>query len=131
MINLTETKRIKELLLQNPADYLKIIEETTLGICITDIDGKYVAVNQAYLKIYGYQKEELIGKVFTIVVPEAHHASIMMVYANFMRARFEILRRWTVLNKEGDAIEIYADAGFNDKINQAPHKVTFVDPVYK
>lgn len=47
-----------------------IIDTTPLGVCITDENGYFESVNPAYEKLYRYDKGELIGQHFTIVVPD-------------------------------------------------------------
>jgi PAS domain-containing protein len=48
-----------------------IIDSTPLGICITNEDGIFEYVNDAYCRIYGYAPTELIGEHFTkIVAPD-------------------------------------------------------------
>ena len=48
-----------------------VFEVTEVGICITNQSGKFADVNNAYCRIYGYRKKELIGKPFTMVLPSA------------------------------------------------------------
>ena len=126
MIDLTETKRIKDLLEENPLEYHKVIEDTDLAVCITNTDGNFVAVNENYCRLYHFNREELIGHPFTLVVPEANRDDMHAYHSEFFVSKYEILRRWKVQNKEGQLMEIFADAGYNDKINGKPHKVTLI-----
>jgi two-component system CheB/CheR fusion protein len=126
MINLKETKRIKKALDENPSDYQQIIEGTDLAICITNRDAKFVTVNQNYLNLYGYQRDELVGNDFTIVVPEEHREALKNYHARFFVDKYEILRKWEVVNKRGEIMEIFADAGYHDRIEGKPCKVTLI-----
>ncbi len=126
MIDLKETKRIKKDLEANPANFQKIINDTKLAICITNQDGKFVAVNDNYVKLYGFSRQELVGQAFTKVVPEENRDALKKYHDRFFVDKYEILRKWVVLNKAGQPMEIFADAGYNDRINDQPHKITLI-----
>ena len=131
MINLKETKRVKDLLMNNPEDYLNIIEGTELAICITNAKGDFVAINNNYTELYGYSREELLGNHFSMVLPEENKKGLTAYHDRFFVDKYEIIRKWAVKNKKGELMEIFADAGYNDKVNNAPHKVTLVKFVQK
>ena len=126
MIDLKETKRIKSALREEPENYPQIIEDTKLAICITNQDGNFVAVNDNYVQTYGYSRDELIGQPFTVVVPPTDQDSLMRYHSRFFVDKYEILRKWVVRNKDGQNMEIFADAGYNDQIEGAPHKITLI-----
>lgn len=128
MINLILTKELKNKINDKPEEVQKIVDnEQELGICITNSDGKFVHVNQRYLDIYGYTKDEIIGKSFTIVVPEENQEYMKSLHDKFIEDQYEILRQWKVVNKAGETIDIQVDAGWNDKIfDGKAHKITFV-----
>ena len=126
MIDLRETKRIKDALSSQPGKYEEIIEDTDLAICITNEHRQFVAVNQNYLNLYGYQREDLIGNEFTIVVPEESRQALKTYHDRFFVDKYEILRKWIVKNAKGQEMEIFADAGHNDNIKGKPHKITLI-----
>lgn len=126
MIDLQETARVKEAIENNPADFEKIIEDTDLAICITNEDQKFVAVNENYLKLYEFDREDLIGEHFLKVVPQETQEELSELHDKFIEIQIEMMRDWEVLSKTGKRMRISVDAGFSEKINDAPHKITFV-----
>lgn len=128
MIDLVKTKQIKEEISNNPGKVQEIIEnEKTMGICITDKNGYYKAVNSRYAEIYNYSKADFKGRHFTMVVPEGQKERMRTLHDKFIENTYELLRHWTVKDKNGNEIKIQADAGFFDNIfDNTPHKVTFV-----
>jgi PAS domain S-box-containing protein len=126
MIDLKETKRLKDELAANPADYQNIINNTKLAICITGKDARFVAVNDNYVNLYGFKREELIGHEFTVVLPEENKKSLLEYHGRFFVDKYEIMRKWVVKNKSGQLMEIFADAGYNDKIKGQPNKITLI-----
>ena len=126
MIDLKETTRIKDALRENPENYQSIINDTTLAICITNQAANFVAVNDNYVKLYGFSREELVGHPFTVVVPKDSQDNLKKYHDRFFDDKYEILRRWVVQNKAGEEMDIFADAGYNDQIEGAPHKVTLI-----
>jgi len=129
MIDLQETQRIKDAIDQHPEDFARLIENTHLGICVTDEDGNYVAVNNRYLSILGYTRDEMIGNNFLMVVPAPHKSELKDLHDEFIELQIEIFEKFEILNKKGEPIRINVDAGFSDKINNKPHKLTFIDPI--
>lgn len=66
--DITEKKEIEESI----KILVHTIRSTSEAICITDIDGIIIYVNDAFVKVYGYLENELIGKNIDIV-----HSSIV------------------------------------------------------
>ncbi len=127
-IDLFETKRLKKEIDEKPLDFKSVIEKTDLCICITDAKGYFVAVNNNYCRVYGYSRHELVGKHFSIVVPGANVEELKKLHDKFIQDKYEILRNWEVVNKSGGRIKIQVDAGYTEKIDGKPHKITFVMP---
>lgn len=126
MIDLLVTEEIKEKLEENPEKAAEIINSTDeIGICVTDADKNFAAVNSAYCDLYGYSREELIGYKFTKIVPDNLKEQMEHLHDKFMKDKREIARNWTVQTKNGP-IEISVDTAYTDKAFGGPHKITFV-----
>ncbi len=127
MINLIETSDIKEAISQDPQNVEHIIAETNIGICITNAEGNFVSVNDAYCQVYGFSKDELMGKSFTLVVPPENRETMKLLHDKFLKDKREIARNWKVQDKEGKELEISVDTAYADTIfGGGPHKITFI-----
>jgi len=106
-----------------------IFNQANIGICITDKDGIFRFLNRAYCNIYGYEKEELLGRHFTIVVQESQKE-----YASKMHDRFileglnEIPMEWSVVDKKGKILHIIATASRIEFLGEF-YKMTTVDNI--
>jgi PAS domain S-box-containing protein len=125
-MNLAETQRIKDAIEKNPENFATIIETTQIGICVTSEEYLYVGMNTAYLKLLGYEREEMLGKSFLMVVPTQQQRELQQLHDDFITMQAEMFDKFAVVGKDGKLIYIDVDAGFNDKIYDAPHKITFV-----
>lgn len=103
-----------------------IIETTPVGICITNEDGYFEYMNPTYLRLYGYEEEELVGQHFTIVVPPEHKEELSRLHTEFMGRRYELRGEWSVVRKDGSPMSIIADAAYIIDVDGKPKKVTFV-----
>jgi PAS domain S-box-containing protein len=132
MIDILETERIKDEINATPSAVLEIIETTSdIGICITNDQGNFAAVNEAYTKIYGYTKSELIGNSFLMVVPPTNQENMDHLHRKFLKDKKEISREWEVVRKNGERITISVDTGYSEHIlGGGPHKITFVHREY-
>jgi PAS domain S-box-containing protein len=68
-----------------------LFEHTRLGICLTDDRGRFIKVNPAYAKMYGYTPEELIGQPFTLVLPASRHDDAIRDYFSMLITHEEAL----------------------------------------
>lgn len=127
MIDLLVTEEIKEKIAENPANVQSIINSTKeIGICITNEDKKFVAVNDRYCELYGYDRKELIGNEFTMIVPEDFRETMKHLHDKFMKDKREISREWQVQTKSG-LMNISVDTAYSDKIfGGGGHKITLV-----
>ncbi len=110
-----------------------IIDSTPLGICITNEDGIFEYVNDAYCRIYGYAPEELIGEHFTkVVTPDKVqfwrdlHDKYMQMTGEEIRGYSDIRTEWIVRHKDGSPLTILADAARITREDGKHQKVTFV-----
>ncbi len=70
--DITEQKRYQEALIRSEQNFRKVLDESPLGIRITDSVGTVVYVNDALLEIYGGTADEFINSQFSsIYTPES------------------------------------------------------------
>ena len=105
---------------------IDVVEKAPVGICITNRDYVFEYVNPAYCRIYGYQYDELIGKPFTVVVPEEHRPYLMELHDRFMDQEYELEGEWEVVRKDGKRLSILANAAYVVDERMKPKKITFV-----
>lgn len=75
--DITERKRVEEELKESEAHFKTLSNLTFEGILIHD-NGLIVDANQSLLEMFGYSKEEVLGKnIFQLAIPKEHHAEVM------------------------------------------------------
>ncbi len=50
--------------------FKSIFDDAKNGICIVDHSGKFIELNNLYAEMFGYEKDELIGKDYTTIITE-------------------------------------------------------------
>jgi len=97
-----------------------------VGMCVTDDDRRFVAINREYCKTYGYEPAELLGKEFTIVLPPDHRAAAAKLHDEFLfDSQAEVSGEWRVLRKDGSLCTVLITAG-RLQLNGSMYKVTTV-----
>jgi PAS domain S-box-containing protein len=112
---------------ESEAFYEQIFETANLGIALLDKEGRFVALNPAYSKIYGYSEAELIGKHFNLLVPEMLHEIMQAHHENFLKHE-AIAYHGEIesLCKGGKHIYVYATEGLLEQIIGGPYKIMTV-----
>ena len=64
-------RKMRWFLHANEALLQQIWESASDAMALSDAEGVVLAANPAYLRLYGYKLEEVIGKSFAIIFPEA------------------------------------------------------------
>ncbi len=127
MINLFKTKMVRDSINDQPEKTQEIINESEYCICITNSQGNFVYVNDNYCQNYEYDRSELIGNHFSMVVVDGEEDTMTNLHDKFIETQREISRIWKVKTKTGRVLNINVDARFTDQINNEPHKITFVE----
>ncbi|MCP4702921.1 MAG: PAS domain S-box protein [Gammaproteobacteria bacterium] len=60
------------------------LDNLPAGICITDSSGRFVYVNAAWCRLYGYRSEELLDRPFTMLVPRDDYGAVLRYYFGFL-----------------------------------------------
>ncbi|HAS81203.1 MAG TPA: hypothetical protein DCS43_00625 [Verrucomicrobia bacterium] len=103
-----------------------ILETVNTGICVTDEDGRFVQVNTAYCRIYGYSPHELIGKHFSMVLPTEDRAYGGQLHDRFIKDGVEMPALWEVVDKHGDTHKIAVRASLLRRTDGSRRKITVV-----
>lgn len=112
---------------ESEAFYEQIFETANLGIALLDKEGRFVALNPAYSKIYGYSEAELIGKHFNLLVPEVLHEITQAHHETFLRHEAIAYNgEMESLCKGGKRIYVYATEGLLEQIIGGPYKIMTV-----
>ncbi|NQT62810.1 MAG: PAS domain S-box protein [Candidatus Marinimicrobia bacterium] len=76
MDDVTEIASAREEIAENK-ELLELIVDTIPGLfCYSDMNEKYLYVNEAYANWYGYKKADVIGKSFNQIIPEDTYSEI-------------------------------------------------------
>jgi PAS domain S-box-containing protein len=105
-----------------------VLNNLEAAICLTDASGYFYEVSEAYCKLYGYEARELVGKHFTMMVPEAYRAGADELHRAFIAGEEELPKQWTVQDRAGNPMQVYVHA-FRAEKDGKPAKMTLVEPV--
>ncbi|TAH18165.1 MAG: PAS domain S-box protein [Cytophagales bacterium] len=128
-LEITDIKQLRTDLYESKSLLASIFDVSSVGICITDQNGHFVDINREYCQIYGYEKEELVGKPFTMVLPEENRAYVQNMHDNFIAGTPEMPSEWKVVKKDGTIIDIFVTASLLIKEDGSRLKVTCVNDI--
>ena len=117
-----EARRAEQLL-------ASVFDVADIGICVTDAHGRFVDVNEAYCRTYGYDRDELVGHAFTKVLPEADRARLQDLHDAFIAGAPESAGEHVVQRKDGALRTVHVTAARLTRDDGARFKVTTVTDV--
>lgn len=77
MADITERKRAEQALRESEQKYRSVVEDSPGLICTFRPDGELTFVNDAYCQYFGRPREELLGKPFSVLIPDEHREQAM------------------------------------------------------
>ena len=105
----------------------EVFKHMPIGICITNEQGYFTDVNDAYCNIYKYGREELIGQQFVKVVPKPEQHTLTQLHKDFIDNKFELRGQWTVQDSTGKKFKIVTNAAYlKSEVDGTARKMTFV-----
>jgi len=100
-----ERARAEEELRKSEARWRAVFENSALGIALTDLSGRFVAVNLAYRSLLGYSEAELREMSFRMVTHEddrEHNVDLVAELIDGKRTSFDVVKRY--LRKDAEPI---------------------------
>jgi len=96
LIRQREYREVQDQLAQTKERFQSLFEKAPLGYQSLDVDGKFLEVNQQWLNLLGYSREEVIGRWFgDFVAPE---------YRDAFRGRFSLFQKLGYIHSEFEMI---------------------------
>lgn len=92
------------------AFYSAIWNTADIGMCVTNEECRFVMVNDAYCNTYGYSRDELVGHVFTKVLPETDRDFAFNMHKRYLEGHPESEGEWTIRRKDGELRIIWVTA---------------------
>lgn len=88
-----------------------VYNSADIGMCVTDAESKFSEVNPAYCRTYGYTREELVGQLFTKVLPPEIREWAKKLHDDYIaEGTDQSAGEWQVMHKNGDIRDIAVTA---------------------
>ncbi len=81
------------------------------GMCVTDVEGTYLEVNEAYCRMCGYERSELLGAKITRVLAETEQQAVLEQYRAFLLGQEDVYKgEFQFMRKDGSFVDIAVSA---------------------
>lgn len=104
--DITQRKQMEEQLRHNQALLSAIFNRISIGICVTDEQGRFVQVNPAYCQLFGYHSQELIGQPFTMLLPVKQRRHAMRLYRILANHPYLKQTEWRLPHRDGHFFDV-------------------------
>ncbi|GAB6088642.1 PAS domain S-box protein [Spirochaeta dissipatitropha] len=112
VLDVSESKEMELSLKEQKLLNQLMLDSAQVGISLTDSNGRFVEVNPAYCTIYGYNRDELIGEKFTMLLPPGMHDYASKLHTRFLNGETEeSAGEWEVVRKDGSRLFVMVGAG--------------------
>lgn len=103
--DVTEIKKITQVLKNKEEKYRSLIEQASDGIVITDMEGIILEVNNSMLSMIGFDEEETIGHHLVEYLPEEDTDDIPLRIHELLQGKSLLYER-RVLKKDGTVLDV-------------------------
>lgn len=108
-VDVTATKAISDALRASEEKFRQLIESAPIATIITERNGDIVLINRQTEQLFGYRREELIGRSVDLLVPaemRATHSTYRIGYTTIPEQRRTTLKELTAQRQDGTLFPI-------------------------
>jgi PAS domain S-box-containing protein len=119
--DITEQKEAQEALSKSEVQLRMVWERSLDGMRLMDAEGKFIAVNEAYCRLVGRPREQLLGHTLAVIFPQERREHALHRHRERFRARSipphseEELTLWT-----GQAVHLEVSSSFLETPGSPP-----------
>ena len=107
--NITDRKKADQKLRESEEKFRMLFESSTDGITSVDMEGRIIDVNNAYLTMLGYSKEELLRLNFRDITPQKwHEMEDNLIASQLSGASDSVIYEKEYIKKDGTILPINA-----------------------
>lgn len=88
----------------------QILEHSPFGVAVFNYNGDYESVNPTYCAIYGYTREELIGKSITNIFPPDRHGLMLGLHQKFLDEGGAFNGEWEVVRRDQSRLQVICES---------------------
>jgi PAS domain S-box-containing protein len=101
--DISERKRMETALEDSERRYRQIVEEASDVVFVADMAGYLTYINPPVTRMTGYPITDLLGKHFTVLLPESYRLKTMAFFRRQLRTRqAETLIEFPIITREGE-----------------------------
>lgn len=105
-----------------------VYETAGLGICVTDSKDCFLLVNDAFCRVFGYSREQLLGQPITMFIPSDLAGQDEHKLRDLLGGQGDPSYYWQASHRNGDLIKLFATAKLVEISNDRRFIVsTFMD----
>jgi diguanylate cyclase (GGDEF)-like protein/PAS domain S-box-containing protein len=106
--DITESKVAQETIARGRKLLASTLDVLPVGVCLTDESGHYHMLNDAYCAIYEYEREEMLGQHYSVIMPPDQVALANAHYARLLSGDVDIPVERKRQRKDGSIVYIEA-----------------------
>lgn len=103
-VDITEQKEMESRLSESEKQFRSAFMNMTVGMMICDEEGRYVTVNDAFCKMVGYDRDELVGIVYTDITHPDDVADNEAAYSELLHKGGTVERVKRYVHKDGGTV---------------------------
>lgn len=107
-VDITERKKVAEALERGSNLLAATLDVLPVGVCLTDETGHYRMMNDAYCAIYEYDRKEMLGQHYSVIMPSDQIALANAHYARLLSGDVGIPVERKRQRKNGNIVYIEA-----------------------
>lgn len=88
----------------------EFVRQSPVAIAVIDPDGHYSHVSTAYCSLYGYRRDQLLGRPFTLIFAADARERLMHLHRAFLAGSNELNGEWRVQRQDGHVLTVISES---------------------